>query len=180
MKLRRKSALIVAMVVVAVLVGTALLLHSPALQDQLRHLHVIQVGPAAVSAPAGSVAPLVIRTRTPDHSKALPQVAPGSDGLIYGHLGKLAATAGGIGVSMNFRDSGHRSGDGARATPFGDFAPMAIRSGRSPPPRSPKAAQKSRARPCCEPWDAPESARLSLAPRLHASDTAAPRATPCE
>ena len=39
MKLRRKSALIVAMVVVAVLVGTALLLHSPALQDQIRHLH---------------------------------------------------------------------------------------------------------------------------------------------
>jgi triacylglycerol lipase len=29
------------------------------------------------------------------------RIATGSDGLIYGHLGKLAATAGGIGVSMN-------------------------------------------------------------------------------
>jgi acetyl esterase/lipase len=31
---------------------------------------------------------------------------PGSDGLIYSHLGKLAATAGGIGVSMNYRIGG--------------------------------------------------------------------------
>jgi len=30
-------------------------------------------------------------------------IAPGSDGLIYSHLGKLAATAGGIGISMNYR-----------------------------------------------------------------------------
>jgi arylformamidase len=31
------------------------------------------------------------------------RIAPGSDGLIYSHLGKLAATAGGIGVSMSYR-----------------------------------------------------------------------------
>ena len=31
------------------------------------------------------------------------RVVPGSDGLIYSHLGKLAATAGGIGVSMDYR-----------------------------------------------------------------------------
>jgi arylformamidase len=30
--------------------------------------------------------------------------APGSDGLIYGHVGKLAATFGGIGVTMNYRN----------------------------------------------------------------------------
>jgi acetyl esterase/lipase len=35
-------------------------------------------------------------------------IAPGSDGLIYSHLGKLAATAGGIGISMNYR---YRSSD---------------------------------------------------------------------
>jgi len=38
-------------------------------------------------------------------------IAPGSDGLIYSHLVKLAATAGGIGISMNYRyraiDSAH-------------------------------------------------------------------------
>jgi triacylglycerol lipase len=31
-------------------------------------------------------------------------VAPGSDGLIYRHLGKLGAMAGGIGVLVNYRD----------------------------------------------------------------------------
>jgi triacylglycerol lipase len=31
------------------------------------------------------------------------RVAPGSDGLIYSHLGKLGALAGGIGVSMSYR-----------------------------------------------------------------------------
>lgn len=31
------------------------------------------------------------------------RIVPGSDGLIYSHLGKLAATAGGIGVSMGYR-----------------------------------------------------------------------------
>jgi triacylglycerol lipase len=31
------------------------------------------------------------------------RIAPGSDRLIYSHLGKLAATAGGIGVSMSYR-----------------------------------------------------------------------------
>ena len=39
------------------------------------------------------------------------RVVPGSDGLIYGNLGKLAATAGGIGVSMNYR-MGEGKGDG--------------------------------------------------------------------
>ena len=31
------------------------------------------------------------------------RIAPGSDGLIYSHLGKLGASAGGIGVSMSWR-----------------------------------------------------------------------------
>jgi hypothetical protein len=42
------------------------------------------------------------------------RVAPGSDGLIYGHLGKLGALAGGIGVTMSYRLP--RSGDGTAAT----------------------------------------------------------------
>ena len=43
------------------------------------------------------------------------RVAPGSDGLIYSHLGKFGAMAGGIGVSMNYRytPAGPRNGDGA-------------------------------------------------------------------
>lgn len=40
-------------------------------------------------------------------------VAPGSDGLIYSHIGKLAATFGGIGVTMNYRTD---TGNGAGAT----------------------------------------------------------------
>jgi arylformamidase len=39
------------------------------------------------------------------------RIVPGSDGLIYSHLGKLAATAGGIGVSMSYR-IGAGNGDG--------------------------------------------------------------------
>ncbi|MGW8370208.1 MAG: carboxylesterase family protein, partial [Gammaproteobacteria bacterium] len=40
------------------------------------------------------------------------RVVPGSDGLIYSHLGKLAATAGSIGVLMNYRnDDGKNDGD---------------------------------------------------------------------
>jgi triacylglycerol lipase len=39
-------------------------------------------------------------------------LAPGSEGLIYRHVGKLAATFGGIGVSMNYR---HGAGKGASA-----------------------------------------------------------------
>jgi acetyl esterase/lipase len=39
------------------------------------------------------------------------RIAQGSDGLIYSHLGKLAATAGGIGVSMSYR-IGSGGGDG--------------------------------------------------------------------
>jgi acetyl esterase/lipase len=42
-------------------------------------------------------------------------IAPGSDGLIYSHLGKLGAMAGGIGVSMNYHYTrgGPGSGTGA-------------------------------------------------------------------
>jgi len=40
------------------------------------------------------------------------RVAPGSDGLIYGHLGKLAATFGGIGLVMSYR-TGAGSSDSA-------------------------------------------------------------------
>jgi triacylglycerol lipase len=40
------------------------------------------------------------------------RAVPGSDGLIYSHLGKLAATAGGLGVSMNYR-MGAGNGRGA-------------------------------------------------------------------
>ena len=32
------------------------------------------------------------------------RIVPGSEGLIYSHLGKLAATAGGIGISMSYRN----------------------------------------------------------------------------
>ena len=42
------------------------------------------------------------------------RMAPDSDGLIYSHLGKLGALAGGIGVSMNYRLPGSR-GDGMAA-----------------------------------------------------------------
>lgn len=31
------------------------------------------------------------------------RIAPGSDGLLFSHLGKLSAVAGGIGISMNYR-----------------------------------------------------------------------------
>ena len=41
------------------------------------------------------------------------RVVPGRDGLIYSHLGKLAATAGGIGVSMSYRvGAGNAAGKG--------------------------------------------------------------------
>lgn len=40
------------------------------------------------------------------------RIAPGSDGLIYSHLGKLAATAGGIGVSMSYRHIWSGAGSG--------------------------------------------------------------------
>lgn len=45
------------------------------------------------------------------------RIAPGSDGLIYSHLGKLGAVAGGIGVSMNYRyvSGGAGNGDGTGA-----------------------------------------------------------------
>lgn len=38
------------------------------------------------------------------------RIAPGSDGLIYSHLGKLGAMAGGIGVSMSYRVPGTATG----------------------------------------------------------------------
>jgi predicted esterase len=45
------------------------------------------------------------------------RIAPGSDGLIYSHLGKLGALAGGIGVAMSYRLSVGGSGsDGTAAT----------------------------------------------------------------
>jgi triacylglycerol lipase len=45
------------------------------------------------------------------------RIAPGSDGLIYSHLGKLGALAGGIGVAMSYRFSrGGSGGDGTAAT----------------------------------------------------------------
>ena len=45
------------------------------------------------------------------------RIAPGSDGLIYSHLGKLGALAGGIGVSMSYRlPRGASSSDGTAAT----------------------------------------------------------------
>jgi triacylglycerol lipase len=45
------------------------------------------------------------------------RIAAGSDGLIYSHLGKLGALAGGIGVSMSHRLPGSASsGDGAAST----------------------------------------------------------------
>src|SRR5688572_27160037 len=45
------------------------------------------------------------------------RIAPGSDGLIYSHLGKLGALAGGIGVEMSYRlPRGGSSGDGTAAT----------------------------------------------------------------
>jgi hypothetical protein len=43
------------------------------------------------------------------------RIAPGSDGLIYSHLGKLGALAGGIGVSLSYRVPGGGSGDGTAA-----------------------------------------------------------------
>ena len=43
------------------------------------------------------------------------RIAPGSDGLIYSHLGKLGAMAGGIGVSMSYRVPGGSAADGAAA-----------------------------------------------------------------
>lgn len=44
------------------------------------------------------------------------RIAPGSDGLIYSHLGKLGALAGGIGVTMSYRLLGGGSGgDGTAA-----------------------------------------------------------------
>ena len=44
------------------------------------------------------------------------RIAPGSDGLLYSHLGKLGALAGGIGVSMSYRLPGRESGgDGTAA-----------------------------------------------------------------
>jgi len=43
------------------------------------------------------------------------RIAPGSDGLIYSHLGKLGALAGGIGVSMSYRVPSGRAGDGTFA-----------------------------------------------------------------
>lgn len=42
------------------------------------------------------------------------RIAPGSDGLIYSHLGKLGALAGGIGVSMSYRSAGGEN-NGTRA-----------------------------------------------------------------
>lgn len=190
MKLGRKGVLIGAAAAIAVLLGAAVLLHSPALQDQMRHFHGGPGSPSggpgasliggsggnpAANAQAlegvaaigrrwdeaafaetvalytavhrgvewpGVLAPETIRYGTdakqtfdlyrPEQGFSEPgpvflflhgnglgnsdRFAPGSDGLIYGHLGKLAATAGGIGVSMNFRNSGHPSGDGASAT----------------------------------------------------------------
>lgn len=45
------------------------------------------------------------------------RIAPGSNELIYSHLGKLGALAGGIGVSMSYRMPGRGSrGDGRAAT----------------------------------------------------------------
>lgn len=45
------------------------------------------------------------------------RIAPGSDRLIYSHLGKFGALAGGIGVAMNYRVPGGGSGgDGTAAT----------------------------------------------------------------
>ncbi len=43
------------------------------------------------------------------------RVVPGSDGLIYAHLGKLGAEAGGIGVSMSYRYRAAGSGDSRAA-----------------------------------------------------------------
>jgi acetyl esterase/lipase len=44
------------------------------------------------------------------------RIAPGSDGLIYSHLGKLGALAGGIGVAMSYRlPSGGSGADGTNA-----------------------------------------------------------------
>ena len=43
------------------------------------------------------------------------RAAPGSDGLIYRHLGKLGAFAGGIGVSMSYRTAGGRADDDTAA-----------------------------------------------------------------
>ena len=43
------------------------------------------------------------------------RIAPGSDGLIYSHLGKLGAVAGGIGVSMSYRPISGGNGDDAGA-----------------------------------------------------------------
>lgn len=40
------------------------------------------------------------------------RIAPGSDGLIYSHLGKLGAAAGGIGVSMSYRHASGGAGNG--------------------------------------------------------------------
>ena len=42
------------------------------------------------------------------------RIAAGSEGLIYSNLGKLAATAGGIGVSMNYRVGGGNGEDNGR------------------------------------------------------------------
>ena len=45
------------------------------------------------------------------------RIAPGSDGLIYSHLGKLGAMAGGIGVTMSYRvRNGSGGNDGTAAT----------------------------------------------------------------
>jgi predicted esterase len=45
------------------------------------------------------------------------RIAPGSDRLIYSHLGKLGALAGGIGVAMSYRlPGGGSGGDGTAAT----------------------------------------------------------------
>ena len=43
------------------------------------------------------------------------RIAPGSDRLLYSHLGKLGAVAGGIGVTMSYRLPGGGGGDGTAA-----------------------------------------------------------------
>jgi triacylglycerol lipase len=189
MKLAGKGFWIGGGLVVAVLAGAAVLLHSPAFHRQMAGLHgaagIHPSGPAAVMVgdsggdPAanararegvvaigrrwdetafaetvalytqvhrgvewpGVLAPELVRYGTepqqtfelyrPEQgfSEAGPaflflhgnglgnadRVAPGSDGLIYSHLGKLGAVAGGIGVSMNYRSPTGNSGNDSAA-----------------------------------------------------------------
>ena len=57
------------------------------------------------------------------------RVVPGSEGLIYDHVGKLGATAGGLGVTMSYRQQSDGRPDAPRAVGAGDAGGTGIASG---------------------------------------------------